>query len=77
MIIGIGNDHGATDLKFELEEYLNSKGYEVINYGTDSYESIDYPVIAEKVAKAVINKEVDRAILMCGTGIGVSLAAIK
>jgi len=77
MKIGIGNDHGATDLKLELVAYLKAKGYEVVNYGIDNHESIDYPIIAEKVAKAVVNQEVDRAILMCGTGIGVSLAANK
>ena len=53
MKIGIGNDHAAVDMKNEISEYLKEKGYEVVNYGTDSNESCDYPVYGEKVGEAV------------------------
>jgi len=55
MKIGIANDHSAVDMKKEVVAYLESQGHEVINYGTDSYESTDYPVWGEKVANAVAN----------------------
>ncbi len=54
MKIGIGNDHAAVDMKNEISEYLKEKGYEVVNYGTDSNESCDYPVYGEKVGEAVL-----------------------
>lgn len=78
MKIGIGNDHAGTEYKFELINYINEKyGYEVINYGTNSNESVDYPVYGKKVADALANGEIDKGILICGTGIGISLAANK
>jgi len=77
MRIGIGNDHVAVEMKNELTAYLENKGYEVVNYGTDSNESFHYPISGEKVALAVKNKEVDLGILICGTGVGISLAANK
>lgn len=77
MKIGIGNDHAAVDMKFEIVKYLEESGYEVINFGTDTNDSCDYPVYGEKVARAVANREVDRGILICGTGVGISLAANK
>lgn len=77
MKIAIGNDHVAADLKFSIVKYLEKKGYEVVNFGTDLAESCDYPVYAEKVAKAVVSGEVDKGILICGTGIGISIAANK
>lgn len=77
MKIGIGNDHGATELKMELVSYLEDKGYEVVNYGTDTNESVDYPDIAEVVSAGVLSKEVDCALLMCGTGLGIGIAANK
>lgn len=77
MKIGIGNDHAAVDMKFELVKYLEESGYEVVNFGTDTNDSCDYPVYGEKVARAVANGEVDRGILICGTGVGISLAANK
>ena len=77
MKIGIGNDHAAVDMKNEVVEYLQEKGYEVVNYGTDTTESCHYPVYGEKVGKAVASGEVDLGILICGTGVGISLAANK
>lgn len=78
MRIGIGNDHTATAYKNEIKQYIEEKyGYEVINYGTDSYESFDYPISGEKVAQAVVSGEVDLGIAICGTGVGISLAANK
>jgi len=77
MKIGIGNDHGATELKMIILPYLEEKGYEVINYGTDSNESINYPDVAEPLAVDVASGKLDCGILMCGTGIGVGLAANK
>lgn len=77
MKIGIANDHSAIEMKKELIEYLEGKGYEVVNYGTDSHESTDYPIWGEKVANAVASGEVDRGIAICGTGVGISLACNK
>lgn len=77
MKIGIGNDHAAVDMKFEIVKYLEESGYEMVNFGTDTNDSCDYPVYGEKVARAVANGEVDRGILICGTGVGISLAANK
>ena len=77
MKIGIGNDHSALELKAEIIEFLENKGHEVVDYGTHSPESCDYPVYGEKVAHAVVNQEVDQGILICGTGLGISLAANK
>ena len=77
MKIAIGNDHVAVELKNHITKYVEAKGYEVVNYGTDSSESCDYPVYGEKVAKAVASGECDLGILICGTGIGISLAANK
>ncbi len=77
MRIGIGNDHTGVEMKQEITRHLEEKGYEVVNYGTDSRKSCDYPVYGEKVARAVAAKEVDLGVLICGTGIGISLAANK
>ena len=77
MKIGIGNDHAAVAMKNEIAKYLKELGYEVVNYGTDSDESCSYAVYGEKVARAVVAKEVDLGILICGTGVGISLAANK
>lgn len=77
MKIGIVNDHAATDMKKQVVEYLVEKGYEVVNYGTDSYESVNYPEYGEKIGHAVVSGEVDLGIAICGTGLGISLAANK
>jgi ribose 5-phosphate isomerase B len=75
--IGIGNDHSALELKAEIINLLEEKGYEVVDYGTHSTESTDYPIYARIVGKAVVAKEVDYGILICGTGLGISLVANK
>ena len=77
MKIAIGNDHTATDLKKEIMEYVKSLGHEVINFGTDEYESCHYPEYGKKVGQAVAAGEADCGILICGTGVGISLAANK
>lgn len=77
MRIGIGNDHAAVEMKNDITAYLEEKGYEVVNYGTDSHESCNYPEYGEKVGRAVVDGEVDLGILFCGTGVGISLAANK
>lgn len=77
MKIAIGNDHAATALKFEVMEYVKGLGHEVINFGTDNNDSCDYPLFGEKVGRAVVAGEVDCGILICGTGVGISIAANK
>lgn len=75
--IGIGSDHGGFELKEIVKEHLEEKGYTVKDYGTDSEESVDYPDYGKAVAKGVVAGEVDGGIVICGTGIGISLAANK
>ena len=75
MKIAIGNDHVAVEMKREITEYLVSLGHEVVNYGTDSNERADYPIYGERVARAVAGGEAELGILICGTGVGISLAA--
>lgn len=77
MKIAIGNDHAATALKFEILEYLKEKGHEVINVGTDSDASCDYPAYGEKVGRMVAAGECDYGVLICGTGVGISVSANK
>ena len=77
MKIAIGNDHGGVELKQHVVQYLEGKGYEVINLGTDSTASTSYPIYAQRVAKVVLAGEADYGILICGTGIGISIAANK
>ena len=77
MKIAIGNDHAAVQLKFAVMEYLKEKGHEVLNLGIDREERTDYPARAEDVAKAVVNGEAERGIVICGTGVGISIAANK
>lgn len=75
--LAIGNDHVAVDMKNEIKAYLEDKGYEVANVGTDSTARFNYPVSGFKVAQMVASGEVDGGILICGTGVGISLAANK
>ena len=77
MKIAIGNDHAAYELKHYVMKYLQDKGHEVINFGVDTGERTDYPCRAEDVAKAVISGQAERGIVICGTGVGISIAANK
>lgn len=77
MTIAIANDHAGVEYKWLIKDMLESQGHTVINYGTDVAESCDYPDYAEKVAKAVNCGQAERGILICGTGIGMSIAANK
>ena len=77
MKLAIGNDHTAVEMKNEIKAHLESKGIEVINVGTDAHESFNYPISGYKVAKLVASGEVDGGVLICGTGVGISLAANK
>jgi len=77
MKIAIGNDHVAVEMKKHITTYLEEKGHEIVNFGTDSQDRCDYPVYGKKVAEAVASGDCERGILICGTGIGISLAANK
>lgn len=77
MKIAIGCDHGGFNLKNEIIKHLSSKNIELKDFGTYTMESCDYPEIAKEVAENVAKKEFDFGILVCGTGIGVSIAANK
>ncbi len=77
MRIGIGNDHVAIELKNTIKEHLEQQGYEVVDFGTNSPERFDYPITGYKVGKAVASGDVDLGVLICGTGVGISLAANK
>ena len=77
MKIVLANDHSAVDMKKEILIHLEEKGYQVIDIGTNSPESCDYPVFGERAGKMVASGEADLGILICGTGVGISLAANK
>ncbi len=76
-MIAIGSDHGGYELKMEVIKHLKERGFEVKDYGCDSTASCDYPVYAQAVANAVAGGEYELGILICGTGIGMSMAANK
>lgn len=76
-MIAIGSDHGGFELKEKLMEHLSERGLEYKDFGTYSSASCDYPVYAKEVANAVASGECDRGIIICGTGIGVSITANK
>lgn len=77
MKIAMGADHGGFEHKNKVKEFLTKQGHEIVDFGTDSIEGVDYNEYAIKVAEAVKNKEVDRGILVCGTGVGMSIMANK
>lgn len=77
MKIAMGNDHTAVELKNIIKEFVENKGYEVIDFGTNLSESCDYPLFGQKVGHAVAAGEADLGIVICGTGVGISLAANK
>ena len=76
-MIGLGCDHGGYELKQEIIKYLEEKGLPYKDFGCDSTKSVDYPIYARKVGRAIQNGECDKGILICGTGIGISIAANK
>lgn len=76
-MIAVACDHAALDMKRDLLELLDEMGLEYHDYGTYSCESCDYPVYAARAARAVAGGECDRGLLICGTGVGISLAANK
>ncbi|RBP37799.1 ribose 5-phosphate isomerase B [Garciella nitratireducens] len=77
MRIAIGSDHGGYHLKEHIKKYLEDNQFQVKDFGTHSLESVDYPDFAKTVAESVANGEYDRGILVCGTGLGISIAANK
>ena len=77
MKIAIGNDHAAFEMKAEIVEVLKEHSIEVIDMGTNGPESVDYPDFGSRVCNAIISGEADRGILICGTGIGMSIVANK
>lgn len=77
MKIGVSSDHGGVNLKERIKLHLEARGLEVVDYGTNSTESVDYPDYGKKLAMAILNKEVEYGVAICGTGIGISLAANK
>ena len=77
MKISIGNDHAATEYKFAILKHLESKGYEVTNYGTDSFTGVDYADFVHPVAEDIENKRADYGILLCGSANGVAMTANK
>lgn len=76
-MIAIGSDHGGFMLKQDIMAYLKDAGLEYKDYGTYTADSCDYPVYAKKVAEAILSGECDKGILICGTGIGISITANK
>lgn len=77
MKVAIANDHGGYNLKSEIVKYFEENGIEYTDFGTDSKDSVDYPDFARPVSVKVAQGEFDRGILICGTGIGMSIAANK
>lgn len=77
MKIAIGNDHAGPAYKKAIVDYLESRSIEVINFGTDTFDSVDYPDFGHKVAEAVTSKQVDLGIVICGSGNGIAITANK
>ncbi|MFD1161350.1 MULTISPECIES: ribose 5-phosphate isomerase B [Hwangdonia] len=77
MTIAIGNDHAGTDYKFAIKKHLETKGYTVINFGTDASDSVDYPDFVHPVAEAVETNKSTFGILICGSANGVAMTANK
>lgn len=76
-MIYIANDHGGTNLKNEIVAYLDQLGFEITNLGTNSNDSVDYPDYAKQLCKKVLEDKGSKGILICGTGIGISITANK
>ncbi|GFE58914.1 ribose 5-phosphate isomerase B [Geobacter sp. AOG1] len=76
-MIALGSDHGGLELKESIKELLRERGVAVVDCGTDNGNSVDYPDFGEKVARKISSGEVEKGILFCGTGIGMSIVANK
>ena len=74
-MIALGSDHGGFELKQEIKKYLDEKGLAYKDFGSYTSDSVDYPVYAKKVVEAIKSGECDKGVLICGTGIGISIAA--
>ncbi len=77
MKIALGADHGGYTLKEQIKKHLEGKGHEVVDLGAHSTESVDYPEFGRAVGEAVVEGKADRGVVVCGTGIGISIAANK
>ncbi|PKK96327.1 MAG: ribose 5-phosphate isomerase B [Tenericutes bacterium HGW-Tenericutes-3] len=77
MKIAIGSDHGGFELKEQIKTYLEEKSVDVVDFGTDSKDAVDYPDYGKKVGLAVTKQDFDFGIVLCGTGIGISISANK
>lgn len=77
MVIGIATDHHGVKVKSELIDYFTRQGYQMVDYGTNSEDMVDYPSFAFQVGEEVALKKIDYGILLCGTGIGMSIACNK
>lgn len=77
MKVAIGSDHAGFDLKVLLAKHLAEQGYEVLDVGTNSSEAVDYPDFAQAVGEAVVDGKAERGVLLCGSGVGASVAANK
>ncbi|KUO61972.1 MAG: ribose-5-phosphate isomerase [Gracilibacter sp. BRH_c7a] len=77
MKVALGSDHGGYELKKIIKENLLEKGYEILDFGTESSKSVDYPEYGFKVGQAVVAKEAELGVVVCGTGIGISISANK
>ena len=76
-MIALASDHAGFELKEAIKKHLVANNYDIVDYGTDSEASVDYPIYARKAAKAVASGQCDKGIVCCGTGIGVSIVANK
>ena len=77
MRVAMGSDHGGFNLRLVIKEHLISKGYEVIDFGCETKDSVDYPDYALIVANAIVSGDCELGVLVCGTGLGISIAANK
>ena len=77
MRLAVGSDHAGFSMKVPIIEYLQSKGHQVIDFGTYSEDPVDFPDIAEQVTSAILSNKVKRGILVCGTGVGAAIAGNK
>ena len=76
-MLAIACDHGGYELKQEILKHLEKRGVEYKDFGCDSTQAVDYPIYARKVTSAILSGECEKGILICGTGIGISIAANK